>query len=152
MLRRKHVVLQNTHKSTRSFRTSDVKARTYNQVASDSPAKAKAKHGYLLNARHDSYQSSHKAREIEKAVTITTSRGTPASNVLPDLIPVKSGQIGRELGAPEREELFFRICFAKNLERTLMPLLCWVGHVDWRGNSNRKGYLPPGSICILAMH
>lgn len=148
-LRREHNVLnlQDTHKLTRCFRTLDAKARAYSEIASINPSTAKAKRGAVLKARHGSYRSLHRTRDIEKAVTTTTSRGTPAPNVLQvsGTTPVKPEQSRIVLRAPEREELQFRIRFAKSLERTLMPLLCWIGHVDRRGNSNREGSSSTGS-------
>ena len=108
LLRQKRVALisQDTHKSTRTLRTQDVKARTYSRIASNSPFIARAKRGTLLNARNDSYQGLHKPREIEKAVTRTTSRSNPTPNVLQvfDTTPVQSGQSRTGLRAPEREE------------------------------------------------
>ncbi len=137
MLRRKHIVrtMRNSHKSTRSF-------RTFRHIASSSPSKAKAKSGYLLNAQHGSYQSQYKARKIEMAVRTTTTRGTIAPNVLPNTTLVKPGQIRKEYRAPESDDFSLRISFAKSLERTLMPLLCWIGHVDWRRDLKRESSSP----------
>lgn len=131
--------MQDTHKSRRSFRTPDAKARTDNRIASNSLSTAKARRGTLLKARHGSYQSPHETRKIEKAMTTTTSRGAPTPDVLPYTTLVKSGQSIAEVKAPEREEMFFRINFAKNLERTLKPLLCWTGYVNRNENFGRKG-------------
>ena len=143
LLRRRPIVLslQNIHQSTRCFRNADTKVRTYSRIASNSPTTAKAKRGTCFNMRHGSYQGQHKARELEKAATSTTSPGTPTPKLLQvsDTTAVKSGQNKTGFGAPEREELFFRIKFAKNLERSLMPLLYWIGYVNRRGHPSRDG-------------
>lgn len=141
LLRRRHIVLnlQNSHKSTRCFLTADAKARTYSRIASNSPTTANAKRGTCFNMRHGSYQGQRRARDLEKAATSTTSPSTLTRKLLQvsNTTAVKLWQDQTELGAPEREELFFRIRFVENLERSLMPLLYWVGHVSRRGNPSR---------------
>ena len=51
---------------------------------------------------------------------------------------VKSWQGRTALKPPEREETHFRIVRVENLERGLMPLLYWIGHVNQRDYSNRE--------------
>ena len=133
--------LQNSHKSTRCFRAADAKVRTYSRIASNSPTTARAKRGVCSNMRHGSYRGQHTAIELEKAATSTTSPSTPTPKLpqVSDTTTIRSGQNETRLGAPEREELFFRVRFAANLERSLMPLLYWIGHVNRRGYPSRDG-------------
>ena len=143
MLRRKHNSphLQATPKLTRYLRTPDLKARTHSRVTLNSPSSANVKGKMTVNAQHGSYQSPRKAGEIEKTLIATTSLDTPISNIVRGS-DITTGMIEQRMTryrAPEREDLFIQIRLAKNLERTLMPFLCWIGHVNRRGNFNDKG-------------
>ena len=143
MLRRKHnaLHLQATPKLTRYLRTPDVKARTHSRITLNSPSSVKAKRRMMFNARHGSYQSPSKAGEIEKTVIATTFSDTPISNILrgSDTNPGMLEQSMARYRAPKREDLCFQIGLAKNLERTLMHFLCWIGHINRRGNFNEEG-------------
>ena len=143
MLRRKHnsLHLQAAPKLTRYFRTPASNVRTHSRITLNSPSSAKLKRRVTVNAQHGSYQSPLKAGKIEKTLIATTSRDTPISDTLRGS-DTTSGMIEQSMiryGAPEREDLFVQISLARNLERTLMPFLCWIGHVNRRGNFNDKG-------------
>ena len=143
MLRRKHntLHLQAAPKLTRNLRTPDLKARTHSRLTLNSPSPANVKGRMTVNAQHGSYQSPRKAGEIKKTLIATTSLDTPISNILrgSDTTPGMIEQNMTRYRAPEREDLFVQISLAKNLERILMPFLCWIGHVNRRGNFNEKG-------------
>ena len=148
MLRRRHnaLQLQAPPKLTRCLRNTDVKARAHSRISLSSPSLSKAKRGMLFKARYGSYQSPPKAGEIEETLTTTASFDTRISDILQgsDAAPRKLEQIRTRYRAIEREDLCIRISLAKNLERTLVPLLCWVGNVNRRGNFNEEGSTSTG--------
>ena len=141
-LRRKHNALhpQATAMLTRRLRTPDAKACTHSGISLNSPSIATAKRQMMFKARRIPYQSPRKAGEIEQVLIKTTSYKTPVPNILQgsDTIPAQLEQSVTKWKAPEREDLCFRISLAKRLER-LVPLLCWIGHVDRRTTSSEKG-------------
>ena len=147
MLRRKHnsLHLQAAPKLTRYSRAPNLKARTHSRVTLNSPSSANVKGRMTVNAQHGSYQSPRKAGEIEKTLIATTSLDTPISNTPrgSDTTLGMTEQSTTRCRASEGEDLFVQISLAKNLERTLMPFLCWIGHVNRRGNFSGKGSSSP---------
>ena len=143
ILRRKHnsLHLQAAPKLTRCLRPPDLKARTHSRVSLKNPSSANVNGRLTDNAQHGSYQSPRKDGEIEKTLIATTSLDTPLSNTLrgSDKTPGMIEQSVTRYRAPEREDLFVQISFAKNLEKTLMPFLCWIGHVNRREDLNDNG-------------
>ena len=140
MLRRKHnsLHMQAAPKLTRYLRPPDLKSRTHGRVSLNNHSSANVKGRMTVNAQHGSYQSSRKDGKIEKTLIATTALDTPISSIHrgSDTAPETIEQSMTRYRAPQREDLFVQISLAKNLERTLMPFLCWIGHVNRRGNLN----------------
>ena len=127
-------------RSTRYSRASNTIGPTYSRIASKIPSVAKVKRADLLGAQYVSYKGPHKIRKIRKAVVIPASRNTFPFNVL-QASETHLVDIGRDMTGlkfPEIGYLNFRINLVKNWKRSLMPLLCWIGHVNRREYSNEK--------------